>query len=548
LERRRASDEEGFTLVELVVSLMLITLVLSSFLMVTLQAVAGGRIADGRTKANQILTERLELLQATKWSLTGLFAGDCGYWGATDGGEPTVTLTGSRAGSEPYPLLGGSCAATTGQAGISRGGNTYTVQQHITWRDDPADGTGGSDTDYDGTHDQKHFTVTVSWTQAGKLRSVSADAYRSPTTSEVTPKAPKAVGFVLDASATGDQILDSTNALSTAITLTVVTSQAASSVTTTYQTRTGTTVPQALTPDASYTTWTKTLPVGACCFNAGAEIFNFSGTAGSAVANATAQVSLRSSTAGFTVTGSAQPSSIPLTQTNQLSTAINLSATTSTAVATVYVTYIQNGAAVDLNLSPNSSRTTWTGSIPANSATFVDGPLSVTFTASTSTGDATYGRSVTLTPYVAPVTINSIALLKADNSDASSVGICIADNGNSGHFSQYTTRKLVATFQNLITTGASKDTVALTWTNLHSGGSVVPATPVVSGPDSSGVTTITWTYTVNNDYGFGPSNKNAASPATTPTVTVTRTDGSSATYSNPSAYPVPNVTSGNSAC
>ena len=63
LERRRAGDEEGFTLVELVVSLMLITLVLSSFLMVTLQAVAGGRIADARTKANQILTERLELLR-----------------------------------------------------------------------------------------------------------------------------------------------------------------------------------------------------------------------------------------------------------------------------------------------------------------------------------------------------------------------------------------------------------------------------------------------------------------------------------------------------
>src|SRR5690349_12580757 len=101
---------------------MLITLVLSSFLMVTLQAVAGGRIADARTKANQILTERLELLQATKWSLTGLFASDCGYFGATDGGEPTVVLTGSRAGSEPYPVLGGSCAGTTGQAGISRGG------------------------------------------------------------------------------------------------------------------------------------------------------------------------------------------------------------------------------------------------------------------------------------------------------------------------------------------------------------------------------------------------------------------------------------------
>ena len=87
LERRRASDDEGFTLVELVVSLMLITLVLMGFLMVTLQAVSAGRTADGRTKANQILAERLELLQATKWSLTGLFASDCGYWGATDSGE-----------------------------------------------------------------------------------------------------------------------------------------------------------------------------------------------------------------------------------------------------------------------------------------------------------------------------------------------------------------------------------------------------------------------------------------------------------------------------
>lgn len=536
--------DEGFTLIELLVSMLLIGLVLSSFLGVTLQAVASNRLAEARTKADQVLAGQLELLQATKWSLTGLFPTECGYWGDPDAGEATVQLTVPRTGSEPYALLGGSCSASAGQGAILRGGISYSVEQHITWADDPADGTGAVDVDYDGTHDEKHFSVKVSWFQAGKTRTLSADAYRTPTTSEVTPRAPKNVGFVLDASATGDQVLSSAYALTAPINLQVTTSTAAGSVQVTYPTRSGTTLPQAMTPDVTFKVWTFALPATTCCFNAGAGIFSFSGSAGALTGNATAQVSLRSANPSYTITGSAQPTTVPLTQSSQLTLPINLSATTSVAVGTVYATYVQNGASVDVNLTPNSARTGWTLSIPAASATFASGPLSVTLTASTSTGDNSVGTTVTLTPYMLPVSINSIALQRGDGSDASSIGICVADNGNNGNYKQYADRTFRATFQNLVTSGSSKDTVTLTWSNLYTTQPVVTPTVVT---DTSGVTTYTWTYLAGNNYGFGSIQKNTNS-STSPTLTVKRADGSSAAYPNSPTYNVPNVVYGVTGC
>jgi len=58
--------DEGFTFIELLVSMLLIGLVLTSFLGVTLRAVASNRLAEARTKADQVLAGQLELLQATK--------------------------------------------------------------------------------------------------------------------------------------------------------------------------------------------------------------------------------------------------------------------------------------------------------------------------------------------------------------------------------------------------------------------------------------------------------------------------------------------------
>ncbi len=112
-------------------------------------------------------------------------------------------------------------------------------------------------------------------------------------------------------------------------------------------------------PDVTFKVWTFALPATTCCFNAGAEIFSFSGSAGALTGNATAQVSLRSANPSYTITGSAQPTTVPLTQSSQLTLPINLSATTSVAVGTVYATYVQNGASVDVNLTPNSARTGW---------------------------------------------------------------------------------------------------------------------------------------------------------------------------------------------
>jgi len=522
----RRYNDEGFTLVEMLVSLVLLALVLSSFLGVTLSAVASNRLAEGRTTANQVLAEQLELLQATKWSRAGLRSGDCGFPGASDVGQDTVQLNDARQPGDPYPQFGGACAASAGQAAVVRGGITYTVVQHITWNDDAADGTGAADTDYDGTHDEKRFLVMVSWTQPGKARTVTATALRAPTTSEVTPRSPKAVGFVLSASATGHQTLDTANALTAPVVLTVQTSAAATAVTVTYATRLLVSLPPvALVPDALGTTWTATLPIGTCCFNAGSEIFTFRGSTPLTTASATASVALRSSTALFTMTGSAAPTTVGLDSNNLLTAAVTLNVTTSIAVGTVYATFVRNGVSVDQNLTPDSSYKSWTTTLPLGSGPFAAGSLALTLTASTSSGDNSVGRSVTLTPYLAPISVTSVVLGRADGTDATAGGVCVSDPGNSRKYQMSSTRLLTATFANKI----SSDLVSLLWNN-GPAASAEP-TPTVAGPDSSGATTYTWTYPLYAKYGFSPG-------STTPTVTVTRSDGTSATFTPAPTYNV----------
>src|SRR3954453_11572814 len=129
LARRTPSSDDGFTLVEMLASLIVIALIASAFVVTFTSAALAGQWNERRTAANQLGQQRLETVVSQPWTSVGLYAAGAGYR-ATWAGETTVALpAGPTVPSVPVPL------ATTTIKGAA-----YQVRTDITWRDDPADG------------------------------------------------------------------------------------------------------------------------------------------------------------------------------------------------------------------------------------------------------------------------------------------------------------------------------------------------------------------------------------------------------------------------
>jgi type II secretory pathway pseudopilin PulG len=143
--RRRLAGDEGLTIVEMIVALVVLTITLlglATSLIAGLQAQVAN---EARTRANALANETLENLQAEDW-----------FTIIAPLPEP----------SDPDDLVISTETVTRTRQFVD-----YEVTSHIAWVNDPATADLG---------DYLQFTVTVEWTARDRTRSVTHAALRSP--------------------------------------------------------------------------------------------------------------------------------------------------------------------------------------------------------------------------------------------------------------------------------------------------------------------------------------------------------------------------------
>lgn len=174
LLRRFADDEDGVSLVEMLIAVIIVGVALtalSSVLISSLQAVAR---AEEVTTSTALGNELLEEFQALDFRKVALYQSEATafYPGLSHpSGEPFVLISDASPRDPDVPAP---------SRVIERNGTDFTVETAITWSDDPADGLGAADVD--GPEDVKHIRATVRWQPLqGSQRSFVVQARRAPT-------------------------------------------------------------------------------------------------------------------------------------------------------------------------------------------------------------------------------------------------------------------------------------------------------------------------------------------------------------------------------
>jgi prepilin-type N-terminal cleavage/methylation domain-containing protein len=429
-------DDDGFTLVELMVAIVVIGLVAMSFLGLTVSTLSSARWHEARAHANQFAQDALEKIVAQPWSSIGLYAADTGYTATGNGGETTVTLTASpRAASVPLPL------AVTVSGGIS-----YSIRTDITWRDDASDGVGAADANGN-TNDMKHVAVSLTWVSGTRTGTLSLDDLRSPTATEVTPSGATALTVTVSAPAT--QLLSATGFLASTMTVTATMSKTVASATLTFPTRSGV---QTVVMGGSGTAWTATLPTTTGPFDTVPTTFSVAATTASASASGKATVQMVLGTSASTITVSAAPSQT-LTATGGLSSPITVSVTGSAPISAGTVTYPLHTGSTTRALSGGG--TSWSAVIPADASVF--DPGTETFTVQVTFADGTTKSglaSLSLFSASLPPDVTALVVNSPYTAGGTTQGFCVSTN----NFTLYTATTVDATVFNVATT----DTVRLT--------------------------------------------------------------------------------------
>ena len=155
---RRLREEEGISLVEMLVSILLLGLVLSALGNVLLTSMASARQGEGTTGGSAIAGEALENLHAVPWAALGFYTSDVGYTAtATVGGQVlnTVALGSTRpaAAAAPKPTY----TKTVDN-------KVYTVTQRVVWKT---------------LNRYKWMRVRVTWNDGATARQVVLEARRA---------------------------------------------------------------------------------------------------------------------------------------------------------------------------------------------------------------------------------------------------------------------------------------------------------------------------------------------------------------------------------
>jgi len=170
-----ATDEQGFTLVEMMVAILLLAIIFSAMVTVIVTSLTSMQREEQRVRATQLAQEELERIRAIEWDCAAIDSTDADY-AATYNGNTTVVLDAAEC-SEP------AIAPDPSPTVRSVDGIDYTVTRNVYWMDDPQDDPAvGADPE---PQDYKEFAVDVAWTFRGEAYTYSNTSTRVPTVEEV---------------------------------------------------------------------------------------------------------------------------------------------------------------------------------------------------------------------------------------------------------------------------------------------------------------------------------------------------------------------------
>ena len=157
--RHRIQQEEGISLVEVLVSILLLGLVLMALGSTLTASMAAARQDESQTHGVALATERLENLQALHWSQVGFYSDANGFRATPPGmgGLATRSLGPTPSPADvavPKPL----------ETNISRDGRTYTVRTDIVWQE---------------VNRYLRFRVQVDWQDGGSARQAVLEGRRT---------------------------------------------------------------------------------------------------------------------------------------------------------------------------------------------------------------------------------------------------------------------------------------------------------------------------------------------------------------------------------
>jgi prepilin-type N-terminal cleavage/methylation domain-containing protein len=422
--RRTDAADDGFTLVEVVIALVVLGIASAGLMTALVSGVTATRLDEARTRASQIAAQQIEDLRTVKWSQLGVYADEPGYT-TFHGGESVVTLGAVKPANAPADL------PKIHMTPVTIEGRDYYVDTWVTWYGSstttPNDGS---------TYAQKRLSVDVMYTIGGRSFTYHAEGLRAPTPMEMKPPVPGGGGTVglANTTATPSQTLSSSGMLTQAISLLTDTTQPVDTVVATYQLADGTPQTVNLAGDATKTHWSATIANGSGAFAAGSLTITFTATDSTGTAiQGTANVSL------------AAPAAIPFALNSPTVTLLNpvldsslalqspltVTVQTSTSASGVTVSYkLADGTTSGaLAMTYDAANLDWTYTIPSGTGPLVPGNVIFTLTGTPAAGGV--GASTTTTTTLqapvlaAPAVVNatsSPALCTASNASASPIG------------------------------------------------------------------------------------------------------------------------------
>lgn len=172
IERSRFSGEEGISLVEMLVAVMLLGIIMAALARSLTGSMFSVQEQQAQVRATALAQEVLEQAAGLAWKDLGLCETDA------TGLHPTGTYT-YASGTEPLVLIPDSSSLCTPIADApiraafpySRDGITYTATTVVSWSDE--DGVGSPE-------DLKHVFVEVDWMSRGAQRTTVAETYLAP--------------------------------------------------------------------------------------------------------------------------------------------------------------------------------------------------------------------------------------------------------------------------------------------------------------------------------------------------------------------------------
>ena len=174
--RRRSATDDGLTLIEMMVALLVLGITLSAFAGVIMASFRAISTSEREVRATSLAQQVIEELQSVTWDAAGLYMDEVGA--APD--EWNSGNTATFDGNELVLLPDADAGARLAQVPLPRdtvdiGNVLYTVNRYVTW----------IDSDGDGTTDTKRFTAVVTWPSLnGSERSLTSVGERVPTQAE----------------------------------------------------------------------------------------------------------------------------------------------------------------------------------------------------------------------------------------------------------------------------------------------------------------------------------------------------------------------------